>query len=279
MALHLSNRLKLKAAGSYELRQRLRRALFWACLLASPLFLGLIAGWVFGIRLNLTPSLPLGFYITTRSLDANLVEFCPQGAAATISLSRQYRTAGACPDGGAPLLKPAVAFTGDRVQVSADGIRVNGQLLRNSAGRFRDHLQRPLDPWPYGTYNVEQGDSVGRLLVQQLQLRQPLLRPHSRIVDSAPSTPTMDVCYGSSSTVALSFLPLPPPPGRSRGAAISARSLFPSLPRYSSITRNPERTHMLRCSATTRPRAGHSSPERAPSLESRGPRSLDSSCV
>jgi conjugative transfer signal peptidase TraF len=157
MALHLSNRLKLKAAGSYELRQRLRRALFWACLLASPLFLGLIAGWVFGIRLNLTPSLPLGFYITTRSLDANLVEFCPQGAAATISLSRQYRTAGACPDGGAPLLKPAVAFTGDRVQVSADGIRVNGQLLRNSAGRFRDHLQRPLDPWPYGTYNVEQG--------------------------------------------------------------------------------------------------------------------------
>ena len=157
MALRPSKLLKLKTPGSYELRQRLRRAVFWACMLASPFFLGLIAGWVFGIRLNLTPSLPLGFYITSRSWDANLVEFCPQAAAATISLSRQYRTAGTCRDGGAPLLKPAVAFAGDEVEVSANGIRVNGQLLPNSAGRFRDHLQRPLDPWPYGTYKVERG--------------------------------------------------------------------------------------------------------------------------
>ena len=157
MALYLSNVLKLKIPGSYELRQRLRRAVLWACLLASPLFLGLIAGWVFGVRFNLTPSLPRGFYITSNSPSASLVEFCPQGAAASISLNRQYRTAGACPDGGAPLLKPAVAFPGDQVEVSADGIRVNGQLLPNSAGRFRDHLQRPLDPWPYGTYTVEPG--------------------------------------------------------------------------------------------------------------------------
>jgi len=47
--------------------------------------------------------------------------------------------------------------------------------------RFRDHLQRPLDPWPYGTYKVETGDRVGHLLVQQLQLRQPLLRRHSGV--------------------------------------------------------------------------------------------------
>ncbi len=157
MALRLPNPLKFKILGSYELHQRLRRAVLSACVLASPFFLGLIAGWVFGIRLNLTPSLPLGFYITSRSSNANLVEFCPQGNAASISLSRQYRTAGTCPDGGAPLLKPAVAFVGDEVEVSANGIRVNGQLLPNSAGRFRDHLQRPLDPWPYGTYKVEPG--------------------------------------------------------------------------------------------------------------------------
>jgi len=143
--------------GSYELHQRQRRAIFWACLLASPFFLGLVAGWVFEVRLNLTPSLPRGFYITSESPSANLVEFCPQGAAASISLNRQYRTAGACPDGGAPLLKPAVAFPGDLVEVSANGIRVNGRLLPNSAGRFRDHLQRALDPWPCGTYNVEPG--------------------------------------------------------------------------------------------------------------------------
>jgi conjugative transfer signal peptidase TraF len=157
MALHLSNPLKPKIPGSYELRQRVRRAVFWACLLASPFFVGLLAAWVFGVRLNLTPSLPRGFYIVSHSPGAKLVEFCPQSAAASISLSRQYRTAGACPDGGAPLLKPAVAFPGDQVEVNADGIRVNGQLLPNSAGRLRDHLQRPLDPWPYGTYRVEPG--------------------------------------------------------------------------------------------------------------------------
>ena len=156
MTLRLSNLLNLKTHGSYELHQRVRRAALWACLLASPFFLGLIAGWVFGIRFNLTPSLPRGFYIISHPPRANLVEFCPQGAAASISLSRQYRTAGACPDGGAPLLKP-VAFPGDQIKVSADGIRVNGQLLPNSAGRFRDHLQRPLDPWPYGAYRVAPG--------------------------------------------------------------------------------------------------------------------------
>jgi len=157
MTFRLSNPLRFKTRGSYELRQRVLRAVLWACLLASPFFLGLIAGWVFGIRFNLTPSLPRGFYIISHPPRANLVEFCPQGAAASISLSRQYRTAGACPDGGAPLLKPAVAFPGDQVEVSADGIRVNGQLLPNSAGRFRDHLQRPLDPWPIGSYRVEPG--------------------------------------------------------------------------------------------------------------------------
>src|SRR5258708_20427341 len=97
MALSLSIPLKLKTPGSYELRQRLRRAVFWACLLASPFFLGLIAGWVFGIRLNLTPSLPLGFYITSHSPSANLIEFFPQGPAASISPTRQYRTPAALP--------------------------------------------------------------------------------------------------------------------------------------------------------------------------------------
>src|SRR6266576_2141212 len=120
---------------------------------------------------------------------------------------------------------------------------------------------------------------MGRLLVQQLQFRQPLLRRHPRILDSTPSPPTLDVCYGSSSTVALSFLPLLPPRGRSRGAAISARSLFPLSLRCSSTMRNPDPTRTLRCSGTTRRQAGRSSPERAHSLDSRGPRSLDCSCV
>src|ERR1700688_1627212 len=106
MALRLSNPLKFKIPGSYELHNRLRRAVLWACLLGSPFFLGLIAGWVFGIRVNLTPSLPLGFYITSHSSKAKLFESSREGKGPYIRLPRQYRTAGACPDGGAPLLKP-----------------------------------------------------------------------------------------------------------------------------------------------------------------------------
>src|SRR5258708_19763735 len=112
MALRLSNPQNPKIPGSYELHHRLRRAVLWACLLGSPFFLGLIAGWVFGIRVNLTPSLPLGFYITSNSSNANLVEFCPQGKAAYLSLIRQYPTPAPSPDGPAPLLKPALAFPG-----------------------------------------------------------------------------------------------------------------------------------------------------------------------
>src|SRR5260370_13242961 len=118
MALRLSNPQNPKIPGSYELHNRLRGAVLWACLLGSPLFLGLIAGWVFGVRVNLTPSLPLGFYITSHSSKAKLVEFCPQGNAAYISLIRQYPTPGACPDGRQPLLKRAVAFPAHEVEVT-----------------------------------------------------------------------------------------------------------------------------------------------------------------
>src|SRR5260370_2059832 len=131
MGLRLSNSQNPKIPGSYELHHRLRGAVLWACLLGSPFFLGLIAGWVFGIRVNLTPSLPLGFYITSHSSKAKLVEFCPQGNAAYISLIRPSRTAGACPDGGAPLLKPGVAFPRDEGDWSAHGIRAHAQFSSN----------------------------------------------------------------------------------------------------------------------------------------------------
>src|SRR5260370_20604818 len=119
MALRLSNPQNPKIPGSYELHNRLRGAVLWACLLGSPFFLGLIAGWVFGIRVNLTPSLPLGFYITSHSSNAKLVEFCPQGKAAYISLTRQYRTAGACPDCEAPPPAPGVALPRHAVEQNA----------------------------------------------------------------------------------------------------------------------------------------------------------------
>lgn len=109
---------------------------------------------VAGVRINGSPSLPVGLYLITERADANLVEFCPTGAFAQLAIERGYRDAGSCSDGGAPLLKPVVARTGDSVEVSEAGLAVNGHLLPNTAPMKRDTSNRPLIPWPQGRYTV-----------------------------------------------------------------------------------------------------------------------------
>jgi len=109
-----------------------------------------------GLRINTSPSLPIGLYITTES-DANLVEFCPAEPFATLAIVRGYRDSGICPDGAAPLLKPVVAKPGDVVELSARGISVNGALLANTAPLSKDGKGRPLKPWPFGRYVVASG--------------------------------------------------------------------------------------------------------------------------
>jgi conjugative transfer signal peptidase TraF len=109
---------------------------------------------VVGVRINGSPSLPVGLYLVTEHSDANLVEFCPVGPFASLAIARGYRDAGSCSDGGAPLLKPVVARASDSVEVSAAGLAVNGHLLPNTAPMKRDTNNRPLTPWPPGRYTV-----------------------------------------------------------------------------------------------------------------------------
>ncbi|MGH9344886.1 MAG: conjugative transfer signal peptidase TraF, partial [Terriglobia bacterium] len=110
-----------------------------------------------GIRLNTSASLPIGLYKTTSDTTARLIAFCPPGLAASLSESRGYRGRGNCPDGAEPLLKPIVAASGDLVEVSPQGIAVNGRLLPNSAPRAFDTKHRPLPHWPFGNYRVAGG--------------------------------------------------------------------------------------------------------------------------
>ena len=110
-----------------------------------------------GLRINTSPSLPIGLYITTADAGAKLVEFCPVEPFATLSIVRGYRDPGACRDGAAPLLKPIVAKSGDVVEVSARGISVNGALLPNTAPLTRDTKGRHLEAWPFGRYVVDPG--------------------------------------------------------------------------------------------------------------------------
>lgn len=110
-----------------------------------------------GLRINSSPSLPIGLYLTTRGDRANLVEFCPAEPFAGLAIERGYRDPGACRDGAAPLLKPVVARVGDVVESSARGIRVNGRLLPNTAPIPMDTKGRALTPWPFGRYVVQPG--------------------------------------------------------------------------------------------------------------------------
>jgi conjugative transfer signal peptidase TraF len=132
----------------------LGRAAALAVLAVGILFSGASA---LGIRVNSSPSLPVGLYWVTSGPDATLVEFCPAGPFASIANARGYRQAGACPDGGSPLMKPVVARVGDSVQISARGVAVNGKVIPNSAPLPKDTADRPLASWPFGTYTVEPG--------------------------------------------------------------------------------------------------------------------------
>jgi conjugative transfer signal peptidase TraF len=110
-----------------------------------------------GVRVNLTGSLPIGLYRVSTAADANLVEFCPPEPFSHLSVLRQYRSPGNCPDGDNPLLKPVVARPGDVVVLSQSGLQVNGVLLRNTAPRPQDSKARPLPNYPFGIYRVNPG--------------------------------------------------------------------------------------------------------------------------
>ena len=256
MALRLSNPHNPKIPGCYELHHRLRRAVLWACLLGSPFFLGSLR-LGFRHRVNLTPSLPLGFSLPAIRQRQNLLSSARKE---TRPISRS--SANIAPQGLAgwrsTASKPGVAFPGDEVEVSANGIRVNGHLLPNSAGRFRDHLQRPLDPWPYGTYKVERGtvwvvssfnsysfDSRYYGPIPNSAIRhhlRPLWTFATEVLSSSVTVPAV-----AATTAAIAW------------SGHLAASLFRLSLRYSCTTRNRESTPSLRCSATTRLQAGRSS--------------------
>ena len=111
---------------------------------------------ILGVRINASPSLPLGLYVET-SDQSGLVEFCPAEPFGSFAAARAYRSKGNCPDGGSPLMKPVIARAGDVVETASRGIAVNGLLVRNTAPRLLDTLGRVMTPWPFGTYRVAPG--------------------------------------------------------------------------------------------------------------------------
>ena len=141
-----------------RIRDILGSPTFWPGVTIPVVLISVFQVWsITGLRINTSPSLPVGLYITTANILANLVEFCPAEPFASLSITRGYRDRGACSDGAAPLLKPVVASAGDVVELSARGISVNGVLRPNTAPLSRDSKGRPLTAWTFGRYVVAPG--------------------------------------------------------------------------------------------------------------------------
>jgi conjugative transfer signal peptidase TraF len=120
------------------------------------------AGWAIGLRLNLTESIPSGFYRehapTADSIRRGAVVLaCLPLDVAKFARMRGYLPRGSCPGGTMPVGKIVIATVGDTVTLCDSGIRVNGDDLLMSRPLLRDHSGRWLPQFARGLYVVAPG--------------------------------------------------------------------------------------------------------------------------
>jgi conjugative transfer signal peptidase TraF len=118
--------------------------------------------WFAGFRVNETASMPFGLWrvssAATRLQRGQIVTVClPATTLTREAAARGYLSAGPCPGGYEPLIKPVAAVAGDVVTVMPLGVTVNGRSLDNTAQLVRDDAGRPLWPFPAGVYPVMPG--------------------------------------------------------------------------------------------------------------------------
>jgi len=112
------------------------------------------------VRLNVSPSVPLGLYRVVDEPVARgvLVVACVSPAAARLARERDYLGKGSCPGGAQPVLKRIGAVPGDLVDLEPSGVAVNGERLPDSAPAMSDSRGRPLPHAPWGRTVVAPGE-------------------------------------------------------------------------------------------------------------------------
>jgi len=119
-------------------------------LISCVLFLfALCLLYCLNIRINITPSMPRGFYqiVYSQISHDDIISFCLDSESfTTLALEREYLHKGSCKNGSEPLVKIVRGLPGDLIDISSNGIFINGQLLTESKILSTDHCLRPLPP-------------------------------------------------------------------------------------------------------------------------------------
>jgi conjugative transfer signal peptidase TraF len=113
---------------------------------AAMIALGLIADAA-GAKINTSHSIPVGLYWRSdKRIEKNdYVLFCPPPRAVfNDARQRGYIGAGFCPGGYGYMMKRVRAAGNDTISIDDGGVRVNGQLLPDSAPRRTDRARRAL---------------------------------------------------------------------------------------------------------------------------------------
>jgi conjugative transfer signal peptidase TraF len=123
---------------------------------------------------NSSPSLPLGLYLlgdAGRARPGDLVLACPPPAFGRLAVARGYLRRGGCPGGSRPLGKLLLAVAGDRLEVGAGAVALDGRRLPGTASLAADLDGRPLPRVAAGARRVADGEVW-------------LVSPHRRSLDS-----------------------------------------------------------------------------------------------
>ena len=127
---------------------------------ATSLFLATVVTWFAGLRVNLSGSMPIGLYRVRSGppVKGAMVLACLPADVAVFARSRGYVPNGRCPGSTAPIGKVVLAMAGDSVEVTAEGLLLNGRPVRNTRPLALDAGGRSLRRFPDGTYIVAQDE-------------------------------------------------------------------------------------------------------------------------
>lgn len=141
------------------MKSLIRRIPYYVSVSALIFLLFSAACYAIGLRVNTTKSIPLGLYLTQSSTPkkGDYVIICPpQSPVFLEAKKRGYLEAGLCPGELSYMMKKILAAKKDEVDISIDGVKVNGEFLPGSKPFLEDKFGRKM---PIPSTNVVLNDS------------------------------------------------------------------------------------------------------------------------